>query len=465
MPRSGSGIYTQPFPNVIEDTTIESAVYNGFTRDVEADLNLPRPIVAGGTGGSSAAEAADNLNVLPLSGGTLTGDLEIKPGNLTIENDNPILSIAKKLSGQAVAVFGKLLTAGRWRIVLGDGAAETGANTGSDFHLENYDDAGSMLGIVMHVSRRTNVTTLTGAASPDTPILVLNKLANGAPAALRGSWNGTARWQVVLGDGIVEEGSNSGSDFRINRYSDTGTLLGVPFGIWRNSGVAFVSAAPFDQGPVFIVNKISGAGTQSAMIWGTTANIARWGLALGDGSAEAPGNVGSNFKLNRYDSSGAFLNYSIVVERSTNIFAVTGAALKPGGGSWGDTSDARIKTVTGDYTQGLEAVRQLRPVTYKFKGTDVTYTPEGAKKSVPKGKPDPESVHYMAATEGREFIGLLAQQAERSMPEMVKSVSGTIDGHAVNDLRVMDTTPLVFALVNACKELAERVEALEARRM
>ena len=192
MPRSGSGIYTQPFPNVIEDTTIESAVYNGFTRDVEADLNLPRPIVAGGTGGSSAAEAADNLNVLPLSGGTLTGDLEIKPGNLTIENDNPILSIAKKLSGQAVAVFGKLLTAGRWRIVLGDGAAETGANTGSDFHLENYDDAGSMLGIVMHVSRRTNVTTLTGAASPDTPILVLNKLANGAPAALRGS-RGTAR--------------------------------------------------------------------------------------------------------------------------------------------------------------------------------------------------------------------------------------------------------------------------------
>ena len=292
--------------------------------------------MAGGTGASSAAEAADNLNVLPLSGGTLTGNLEIKPGNLTIENDNPILSIAKKLSGQAVAIVGKLLAAARWRIVLGDGAAETGANTGSDFHLENYDDAGAMLGIVMHVSRRTNVTTLTGAASPDTPILVLNKLANGAPAALRGSWNGTPRWQVVLGDGIVEEGSNSGSDFRINRYSDTGTLLGVPFGIWRNSGVAFVSAAPFDQGPVFIVNKISGAGTQSAMIHGTTANIPRWGLALGDGSPESAGNVGSNFKVNRYNNDGAFLDYSIVVNRSTGIFAVTNAgAAKPGGGNLG----------------------------------------------------------------------------------------------------------------------------------
>ena len=61
MPRDGSSIYSQPFPDVVEDTTIESTVYNGFTNDVAADLNAPRPIVAGGTGATNADQALFNL--------------------------------------------------------------------------------------------------------------------------------------------------------------------------------------------------------------------------------------------------------------------------------------------------------------------------------------------------------------------------------------------------------------------
>lgn len=57
MPRDGSGVYQIPFPDVISDTTIESTVYNGFTNDVKQDLNAPRPIIAGGTGATSAADA------------------------------------------------------------------------------------------------------------------------------------------------------------------------------------------------------------------------------------------------------------------------------------------------------------------------------------------------------------------------------------------------------------------------
>ena len=262
-------------------------------------------------------------------------------------------------------------------------------------------------------------------------------------------------------DGMVETGGNTGSDFRINRYDDLGNFIDVPFGIFRSTGQAFFSGAPGDQKPVMVINKISGSGLQSSMIQGRVANINRWGIALGDGSPEVGGNSGSNFKVNRYDDSGNFIDFSIVVNRQSNVFAVTGGALKPGGGLWGDTSDARIKTVTGEYEQGLEAVRQLRPVTYKYRGNDITSTPDKLER-VSRGQPSPESAHYTVAKEGREFVGLVAQQAERSMPEMVKSVSGMIDGHTVNDLRVMDTTALTFALVNACKELAARVEALES---
>ena len=61
MPRDGSGIYSKPFPDVVPGTTIESAVFNGNTADVEQDLNAARPIVAGGTGATSAEQARVNL--------------------------------------------------------------------------------------------------------------------------------------------------------------------------------------------------------------------------------------------------------------------------------------------------------------------------------------------------------------------------------------------------------------------
>ena len=57
MPRDGSQVYSQPEPNVAPSTTIESAVYNHFTNDVAADLNYPRPIIAGGTGETNAHDA------------------------------------------------------------------------------------------------------------------------------------------------------------------------------------------------------------------------------------------------------------------------------------------------------------------------------------------------------------------------------------------------------------------------
>jgi hypothetical protein len=62
MPRDGSQQYYRPFPDVIEGTTIESVVYNGFTDDVKNDLNAARPIIAGGTGATSADGALTNLS-------------------------------------------------------------------------------------------------------------------------------------------------------------------------------------------------------------------------------------------------------------------------------------------------------------------------------------------------------------------------------------------------------------------
>jgi hypothetical protein len=96
MPRNGSGVYNHPFPDVVEGTTIESAVFNGNTSDVEQDLNTPRPIVAGGTGannardaminlkGEIAAQFVDNYDTFPF----VDGDFYSQPG-ATNAFDNP----------------------------------------------------------------------------------------------------------------------------------------------------------------------------------------------------------------------------------------------------------------------------------------------------------------------------------------------------------------------------------------
>jgi hypothetical protein len=58
MPRDGSDVYyIPPGTEGVPDATIESAKYNVFLADIEQDLNLPRPIVAGGTGENSAEAA------------------------------------------------------------------------------------------------------------------------------------------------------------------------------------------------------------------------------------------------------------------------------------------------------------------------------------------------------------------------------------------------------------------------
>lgn len=62
MPRAG-GIYSPP-PGTdgVPNTPIESAKYNAFVADITADQNAPRPITAGGTGGTSAVSGNDGLN-------------------------------------------------------------------------------------------------------------------------------------------------------------------------------------------------------------------------------------------------------------------------------------------------------------------------------------------------------------------------------------------------------------------
>ena len=150
-----------------------------------------------------------------------------------------------------------------------------------------------------------------------------------------------------------------------------------------------------------------------------------------------------------------------------NILGGTGVATKPGGGNWTAPSDSRIKTVLDDYEPGLDQVLQLHPVIYTYLGND-TPTADvnamiGGGDASPRvaGPPYPGSPHYRAAETQTPFVGFIAQELETIFPGMVSQNEGFIDGEPVSDLRNIDVSNLIYALVNAVKTLAARVAELE----
>jgi hypothetical protein len=133
-----------------------------------------------------------------------------------------------------------------------------------------------------------------------------------------------------------------------------------------------------------------------------------------------------------YPSAGSPL---FTVDQGGNL-SITGQGSKPGGGSWAATSDARVKITLGPYTRGLADVLRLRPTRYR----------------------------YRATLPGNTHVGLIAQEVEDQWPELVTRTAGEIDGRRVADLRVLDPSDLIYALVNAVAELAAEMAALKAAR-
>jgi FtsZ-binding cell division protein ZapB len=119
--------------------------------------------------------------------------------------------------------------------------------------------------------------------------------------------------------------------------------------------------------------------------------------------------------------------------------AVNGSAAKTGGGSWSSFSDARLKEVHGRFDRGLSEVTKINPVR-------CSYRPDNELKLPP----------------GKEFIGLVAQEVRKVVPEAVQENS---DGYLM-----VNNDPIIWTMVNAIKELREendqlrqRVQSLEKR--
>ena len=133
---------------------------------------------------------------------------------------------------------------------------------------------------------------------------------------------------------------------------------------------------------------------------------------------------------------------SIALQNDASFYCSSSIAYKPGGGTWTATSDARIKNIITEYEPGLDEIIQLNPVIYTYKGND-------------------GDVHKRDAEAHTPFVGLVAQELEEVFPDMVSEGDGIIDGVAVTDLRKIDTSALIYALVNAVKALKQQIDELK----
>ena len=116
--------------------------------------------------------------------------------------------------------------------------------------------------------------------------------------------------------------------------------------------------------------------------------------------------------------------------------------------SWTTTSDRRLKKDIVDNTKGLTEVNQMRVTNFLYRTEDEIDMSE-----FPLAD-EPFQVVIGKGKEGETQTGVIAQEIEQILPECIE----------VSDrgAKTVNTDPILWALVNAVKELSAKVTALEA---
>lgn len=123
----------------------------------------------------------------------------------------------------------------------------------------------------------------------------------------------------------------------------------------------------------------------------------------------------------------------------TALLQIAGEAFKMAGTSaWTIPSDARLKEDIRDLELGLQHLVQVRPVRFRYNGKAGT-------------------------SSGSEGVGIIGQEMEKIFPDMVQHVKNPNPGELNDDdMLVYNASALTYVLVNAVKELAGKVQKLEA---
>ena len=121
------------------------------------------------------------------------------------------------------------------------------------------------------------------------------------------------------------------------------------------------------------------------------------------------------------------------------LLFVNGDAAKVGGGEFLNfSSDKRVKTGIKPFNEGLAKLKKLKPVNYKYNGK-------------------------AGIVQGKEYTGLIAQDVLKVLPFMVGKFMAKLneEDEQETELFSLDTSALIYVVVNSVLELDARISKLE----
>lgn len=254
MPRDGSGVFSPPAgTTATPNTPIESAKYNAFVADLTNDLNLARPIVAGGTGATTKSGAQQALDLEP--------GVDIQAYNatlaalaaLTLAADKLIYATgANTLAAADLTSFARTLLAGvdaaamRTTLGLGD------MSTKDDVAISDIDTTGTPSGNtilygdgVWRQVGRLSYSNVTGSRAINTTYT-----------------NSTGRIMSVRIIGVT---TLANTDIRIDTSYGAADMLAMGNGL---NGIAFSLQADVPPGDTYRLQTYSGGATINVWLEG-----------------------------------------------------------------------------------------------------------------------------------------------------------------------------------------------------
>lgn len=222
-----------------------------------------------------------------------------------------------------------------------------------------------------------------------------------------------------------------------------------------SGGAGFATTVPNDSstGTLFTVGNFTtiGGGISGNIYY---SNAANWKyLQNGFGVLMASNGAGGwqTYTAASGTAGGtATLVSTLVIDNLGNLQIGGPTATKPGGGSWVAPSDKQLKSSVEPWAAGLAEILQLNPTAYRYTNEDWNM-------------------------DGTDYVGLDAEAAASVIPEMARVFTpppqsppppGVDDEPKPQPVETqtyaaLDHGPLVFALINAVKELAVEVQALK----